>query len=175
MKRIAILGIITLFVFVSCKKSGTDTNYHVSITVDGVTKTYTGYVRAGLDTTAGYKTLTVIGADSSTAFNNYFGFYLDNSGNNSSPITAGQYDDTSTDFILLANFTKNAVEYEAGQSVAEDAAVASITINHFKVTITSMSNGTIRGTFSGDFFEDGDVQSGTKLSITNGEFYLILQ
>jgi hypothetical protein len=51
--------------------------------------------------------------------------------------------------------------------------VCGVTIpNHFKVTISSIVGNAARGTFSGDYYADGDVQSGTKLTITNGDFYV---
>ena len=174
MKRILITVAIALLIFNSCSKSGSDSNYHVSFSVNGSNKTYTGYVLAHMDTAAGYITLTVIGSGSAFSFDNFFGFYLDNySGGN--PIVPGQYLDTSTDFTLLASYTSTSIEHEAGQSVADDAAFYNIPITHFKINIIAMDANTIRGTFSGDFFTGGDVQNGMKVSITNGVFYVKFQ
>ena len=127
------------------------------------------------DTTSGYYTLEILGANSSTSFNDYLGFYLDNfpAGGN---ITAGQYEDNSTSYTLLTTYANNGIDFEAGQSVAQDAVAYNVTIaNHFKVNITAMDDKTAKGTFSGDYYEDGDVQSGTKLTITNGDFFVRFQ
>ena len=68
------------------------------------------------------------------------------------------------------------MEYEAGQTMADNAVAYNVTIaHHFKLNIISMDNKTIKGTFSGDYFQDGDVQSGTRLNITNGDFYVKFQ
>ena len=88
----------------------------------------------------------------------------------------GQYTDAMTDYTLLSNCTVNGVEHDAGQTVASEAVINNITItNHFKVNITSITSTTISGTFSGDFYQDGDVVNGTKLTITNGDFFVLRQ
>ena len=78
---------------------------------------------------------------------------------------------------MLSTFQNvaNGNEYESGQTVADDAATNNSTIaNHFKVNITSIDGKTAKGTFSGDFYQDGDVTR-NKISITNGEFYVKFQ
>jgi hypothetical protein len=173
MKKLSFIAIACLLLFGSCQKeNGQDNNYHVSFTVDGVNKKYTGYVFAHLDTISGYVELSTGGADSPVSFDNYIGFYINNSPGNSN-ITSGQYEDNSAGFTVLSTYAVNSVEYEAGQSVAEDAVFYNVTIpNHFKVIITSMDKKTMRGTFSGDYYKNGDVRNGPKVSITNGDFYL---
>jgi hypothetical protein len=176
MKKIAASALLFIILFVSCQKEknrqNTDTNYHVSFTVDGSKKTFTGYAVAHTDTISGYVSLTILGAPGENSFDNYMGVYLDNfpaKGN----ITSGQYLDNGTNFTLLTTYVVNGVEYESGVSVAEDAVTENVTIaNHFKLNITSMDKNTARGTFSGDYFSDGDPKDGTKLTITNGEFYV---
>jgi len=175
MKKLSVITILFLLIFESCKKDDSEGNYHVSFTVDGVNKTYTGHVLAHTDTTAGYTTLTILGATSSFSFDDYLGIYLDNypGGVN---ITPGQYEDNFTNFTLLTTYTNNSMEYEAGQTMADNAVAYNVTIaHHFKLNIISMDNNTIKGTFSGDYFQDGDVQSGTRLNITNGDFYVKFQ
>ena len=176
MKKIFAISLF-LIIFESCQKehSVTDDNYHVSFTVDGVNKTYTGHVFAHLDTIAGYIELQIVGANSTTSFDNYMGIYVNNFPG-SSNITTGQYEDNSASFTLLTTYANNAIEYEAGQSVAEEAVTYNVTIaNHFKVIISSLDNKSAKGTFSGDYYEDGNVQNGTRLSITNGDFYVPFQ
>lgn len=176
MKIHSIIAILALTILFSCQKNtSSESNYHVSFTVDGKAVNYTGYVGATFDTASGYIDLTALGANSSTSYDNYFGFYLDNYSGAKS-ITTGQYVDASTDFTLLGNYTIGGVEYDAGQTVATDAITNNVTIaNHFKVNITSLDRNTIKGTFSGDFFKNGDMSNISKVSITNGDFYLKLQ
>lgn len=176
MKKIISIAIISIIAFTSCKKGSSGSNkYHVSFTVNGTNKVFTGYVAAHFDTTLNTVSLTVLGADSSTAFDNYFGFYLDNY-TGGAPIISGQYTDAMTNYTLLSNYTVNGVEHDAGQTVASEAVINNVTIaNHFKATITSITSTTVSGTFSGDFYQDGDVVNGTKLTITNGDFYVLRQ
>src|SRR5258706_6787626 len=176
MKIISVGALVLPVVFGSCSKEhGSDENYHVSFAVDGVSKTYTAHVLAHRDTTAGYFSITILATNSATSFDNYMGIYLDNSPGHGNFI-AGQYADNSTTFTVLTNYTNNSIEYDAGQSVADDAATYNVTIaHHLKVVITSIDKNTVRGTFSGDHYKDGDVRGTTKLNITNGDFYANVQ
>lgn len=103
------------------------------------------------------------------------GLYIDNTPDNTHDIGEGFYEDTHPFFSVLSTYSNNNIDYEAGESVADDAATHSITINHFTIQITSMDDETVSGVFTGDYYADGNVQSGTKLSITNGEFHVKLQ
>lgn len=172
MKKISIAILAFFIVLSSCKKDKGDEKYHVSFMVNGVTKTYTGYAVVHTETIGGNTTLTILGANSATSYDDYMGIYIDNSptGDN---ITAGQYEDNSAGFVLLTTYSNTGIDYEAGLSVAEDAVFYNVPIaNHFKVNISSMDGNTAKGTFSGDYYADGNVQSGTKLTVTNGEFYV---
>jgi hypothetical protein len=179
MKKNPVIIFLLLIAFVSCEKEKSfkapDTNYHLSFTVDGVNKIYTGHVLAHTDTAAGYTTLTILGTNTPTSVDDYLGIYLDNFPDKGI-IKAGVYEDNSPSFTLLTTYANSAKEYEAGLSVAEDAVTDNVTIaNHFKINITAMDKITARGTFSGDYFEDGDAKNGTKLNITNGDFYVKFQ
>jgi len=175
MKRYSVIAVLTFILFGACNKEKGDENYHVSFKVDGVSKTYTANVLAHADTTGSYMSLTILGADSPTSFDNYMSIYLDNSPGNGN-INAGQYQDNSANFSLVTTYNKNGIEYKAGQSVAEDGVYYNVIIaHHFKVTITSIDKTTIRGTFSGDYYRDGDVQSTTKLNVTDGDFFVKFQ
>jgi hypothetical protein len=177
MKKLSALAISALILFSSCKKEGSgNDNYHVSFTVDGVSKSYTGYAIAHGDTTGSDIELTILGAKSVNSYDDYFGIYINNypGGGN---IPAGQYSDNSADFTVLSTFQNgsNGNEYEAGQTMADDAVYYNVPIaNHFKVNIISMDGKTARGTFSGDYYQDGDIRS-NKISITNGDFYVKFQ
>jgi hypothetical protein len=178
MKKLIGFALLTVIILVSCAKEKgrqqgqQDNNYHFNFTVNGTKKSFTGYIAAHTDTTNGFVELMILGAPAVTSYDNYLGLYLSNDpakGN----IGTGQYLDNSTNYTLLTTYEISAVPYEAGQSVAEDAVTDNVTIaNHFKLNITSMDKNTIRGTFSGDYFQDGSAKNGTKLSITDGDFYV---
>lgn len=171
MKKITLLVLAVCSLLASCKKN-TDATYYVKFSVNGNSKEYTGHVFAHTDFAGGFTTLTILGSTSSISYDNFFGMYIGNfpSGN---PIGPGEYKDTSGNFTVLATYVNNGTEeYEAGSSMAEDAVSYGVVIpNHFKMNITEQNSETTRGTFSGDFFQDGNVQTGTRISITNGEFY----
>ncbi|HEX7845561.1 MAG TPA: hypothetical protein VF476_07125 [Chitinophagaceae bacterium] len=169
MKKIILLFIPVLIIFSGCKKDKDD-EYYVSFTVNGTPKKFTGYPIGSLQESGVVKELYIIGAASALADDDYLGIYMNNYpafGN----FTPGEYTDGSTTFTVLATYENGGFSYEAGQSVAEEAVTHNVTIaNHFKVTITHMDDKVMRGTFSGDFYEDGNVQTGTKISIANGQF-----
>ncbi len=171
MKKINLLLLLFVASLLSCKKN-TEEKYHLSFSVDGTNKVYTGYINAHTSIGGGFTTLTIFGADSTNVLEDFFVIYLSNMPGGS-PVSSREYSDTSPDFRLTASYSlKNSGIYDAGKTVAEDAAANSITIiNHFKVTITSTNSETVRGTFSGDFYKGGNVQTGAKITITNGDFY----
>lgn len=175
MKKFSVAVFSLFIVLSSCKKDKSDENYHVSFTVNGVNKTYTAFAVVHKETISGNTTLTIIGGNSPTSFDDNMGIYLDNSPTGAD-ITTGQYEDNSATFTVLTTYTNGGTDYESGQSVAEDAVFYNVPIaNHFKVIISSMDGNSAKGTFSGDYYADGDVQAGTKLTITNGDFYVKVQ
>ena len=172
MKKISI-AICLLVILSSCKKEDSGSSYHVSFSIDGVKKTFTGYAVAHKEDVSGDIELTILGSKTALSFDDYFGIYINNypGGGN---IPAGEYQDNSTDFTVLSTFQNiaNGNEYESGQTVADDGIYYNIPIaNHFKVNITSMDSKTAKGTFSGDYYQDGDVHN-NKISITNGDFFV---
>lgn len=176
MKKLTLIALVFAIIFSSCSKGhGNDDNFHVNFTLDGVNKSYTGHVVAHRDTTSGFYELTIIGATTATSFDDYMGIYINNDPSHAN-FALGNYPDNSTTFTVLTTHNKNGIEYEAGQSVAQDAVTYGVSIaHHFKVTITSIDNTTIRGTFSGDYYQGGDVQGTSKLNVTNGDFYAKFQ
>jgi len=175
MKKVFVIVSCILVLFTSCKKEKSD-NYHVSFSVNGVTKTYTGYVAAHTENVSGDIELIILGANTMTSFDDNIGIYINNypGGGN---IPAGEYRDNSTSFTVLSTYENIADgnSYESGQTVAENAIADNVTIaNHFKVNITSMDSKTAKGTFSGDYYVDGDVHN-QKITITNGDFYVKFQ
>jgi len=177
MKKVFHILLLPTILFLSCsKESDSDENYHVSFTVNGVAKTYTAHTLAHLqDAGGGNLELTILGAANSTSYDDYLGIYINNSPGGGA-IQAGQYNDNTPDRIVLTTYENGGSAYEAGHTVAEQGVIYNVPIaNHFKVTITELTtNGVARGTFSGDYYKDGDVHS-TKISIMNGEFYVKFQ
>jgi hypothetical protein len=175
MKILSFIALFCIVLLVSCSKEKGNDNFHVSFKVDGTDKTFTGYVVAHRDTITGFYTLEVIGATTMTSFGDYMGIYINNDPGHGN-FNPGDYKDNSATFTVLANYVNNSISYDAGQSIAQDAVSYNVTIAHpFKVTITDINTSTIRGTFSGDFYKDGDVQGSAKVYITNGDFYAKFQ
>lgn len=175
MKKLLLFSVVLSLVITSCKKDKGNDDYYFRFTVDGTAKAYSGFIAAHLDSSAGYVELTLLGANSQTSFDDNMGIYI-NDFPAQKEIKPGVYPDNSSDFTVLTTYTNSNVDYEAGQSVAEEGVLWNVPItNHFKVTITTLSKESVSGTFSGDYYEDGDVRTGTKLVITNGAFHLKFQ
>lgn len=174
MKKTILAAALLVITFAGCKKDN-DEDFHVSFSVNGTSKSYTGHVFAHKESVSGFTTLVVNGSTSATSYDDYLGIYLDNYPAGAS-FAAGEYIDAGTAYSLLTTYQNSGSEYEAGQSTAQDAVSYGVTItNHFKVSITQLDAETIRGTFSGDYYPNGNVRSAGKIAITNGEFYAKFQ
>jgi hypothetical protein len=162
--------------FLSCRKERSNNNneaFYVTCTVDGTPMKFNGYVFCHYEWAGGYKAVTINGATGMSSTAASVGFVITNYPGADS-INTGTYTDASTDFELLASYAPNisAIAYDAGTTVFNEAKLTgTIIANHFTVKITSLNNQTAKGTFSGDFYYDGDP-SGAKKTITNGEFYV---
>jgi hypothetical protein len=164
--------------FLSCKKeqSGSNNNdaYYVTCTIDGKVMKFNGYLFCHYEWSGGYKSVTINGATDLSSTAAYVGFVITNIPSRDS-INAGTYTDASTNFEVLAAHSPNIssnIDYHAGTTLYNEAMLAGVTItNRFTVKITSINNQTAKGTFSGDFYYDGDP-TGAKKTITNGEFYV---
>ncbi len=103
----------------------------------------------------------------------------------SDSISTGTYTDSSSngtyglyaDYIPYPTIASPANIYMAGHGVYIDGVQKGIQLSHhFTVTITSISDGTIKGTFSGDFYQyDTDITQAKIMNITDGDFYLKIQ
>jgi hypothetical protein len=175
MKKIFLILLLPVVLFLSCNKEYNH-NYYFRFKADGTDKNYTGYILAHLeDLGSGDFELTILGAPNANSFDDYLGIYINNSPGGGT-ITAGQYNDNSTTRVVLSTYGKGTIGYEAGTTMYEEAVANNVTItNHFTGNITELNtSGNARGTFSGDYYPDGDIH-GTKISITNGEFYVKFQ
>jgi len=180
MKTIFVLPIITILLFSiwSCKKSSSKpagTSYFISAMVGGSAKTFNVSALAADTTLSGGSTgIVIIGLSDSTGSPAAFDLTISNSPG-LKPITTGTYTDTSTSYTLNSDYYSNyyaTMSFNAGTGFASIASGAGISItNHLKVVITSLSSTEIKGTFSGDYYFDGDP-SASATTITNGSFYL---
>jgi hypothetical protein len=173
MKKILLSTLVLFGLLCACKKD--NESYYLRCNIDGVARTFNvmKFARQETDPASGRKGIGIGGLATSDSDGDWFGFWLDNipSGNE---IVAGTYTGTSADFGLLGTFTDAAAGHDwyGGSSVEEDAVTYGVTItSHFTVTVQQVDGKTYKGTFSGDFYADGDPREAKK-SITNGEFYL---
>lgn len=101
-------------------------------------------------------------------------------------ITVGSYTDSSSndaysvfaDYIPLPDIQLSQGDiYMAGDGVYTDGIQQGVQLtHHLTINVTSIENGTIKGTFNGDFYEyDSDIRQAKITSITDGEFYLKIQ
>jgi hypothetical protein len=171
MKKLSLILLAFACTFLSCKKS--NDSYYFRCHIDGAARTFNVGTYAHKEIENGITAYLTGGFATSSTSGDWIGIYIDNS-SSSDDITTGVYEDSSPDFIVLGTFTDATatIDYESGTSMYEDAITYGHTItNHLKVTIQSIDGNTMKGTFSGDFYPDGNL-NGTKKSITNGEFYL---
>jgi hypothetical protein len=174
MKKWYLFCIVAVCALVSCKKDKDDDSFHITCKIDGVSKTFNEAI-VGIKGTPEAKGIVISGASKLSADAEGFAFIL-NEIDNENNIAAGTYTDESTTFQLLANYYggSDAFDYHAGTEMyAESVHYNTPIVNHFIVAVTSIDNNTVRGTFSGDFYLDGDVK-GQKRSVTDGSFYVKL-
>ena len=157
---------------VSCKKSNTGSSgYHVTASADGSGKAFNTAPVATKLTNTGVTQITVDGF--TTAGGESISLIIDNFPSGK-PIVAGTYTDTTSDFEVALFYTQNLTAgYAGGTSVT---AGAGVTIqNHVKIVIASIdTTSSIKGTFSGDLFLNGDATAAKK-TFTNGDFYVKFQ
>jgi hypothetical protein len=169
------LSLLIALTFFSCKKDNTDTTYGIKCNINGVPKTFNIQMRAQRELDNGYKSVSFIGLNNSSSEEYLGGMVLNIP--SQKEITAGTYTDASSEFEVLFTYSLSysGPDYEAGSSLYEYAQYRGVTVsNPLKLTITSISNDVIKGTFSGDFYIDANPDN-EKKSITNGEFAVKFQ
>ena len=72
---------------------------HINIWQPYYLQSFTGYTFGHFETTGGFTELSMLGANSSTADDNYAGIYINNYPG-LLPISTGVYEDSSTDFTV---------------------------------------------------------------------------
>ena len=75
------------------------------------------------------------------------------------PIVAGTYTDTTSGFIITIIYRMNTTTTYTNSALA---ALGVPVVNHPKIVITAMDAATIKGTFSGDLYLNGDFTADKK-------------
>lgn len=166
MKKI-VLFVALIGALVSCKKSNSGSSgYHVTASVDGAAKAFNTAPLATKLTNTSTTQITVDGF--ATGGGESISLIIDNAPSGK-PIVAGTYTDTTSDFEVALFYTQNlTAAYAGGTTVAAGLAIQ----NHVKIVITSIdTTSSIKGSFSGDLFLNGDVTAAKK-TFTNGDFYV---
>src|SRR5258708_15934658 len=125
----------------------------MTATIGGTAKTFNVVAPVASKQTSGGQTIITVTGAASTSTGEAMILEIDN-GSSSKDIIAGTYADTTANFGVGATYSVNQTGYACGTAVV---AGASVTIkNHFKIVISSIDATTIKGTFSGDLFANGD-------------------
>lgn len=184
--------IALIFLCNSCTKkqmAQIDNGYHINFTMNGVTQRFdqadTCQITKDNSSTPAMQDLSIRGHNSLMAMGR--APIIELAIVSSDPITTGTYVDSSSndnyavyaDYIPFAGITSmpGSNLYMAGDGVYTDGIQKGVQLSHhLTITITSIDKGTMKGTFSGDFYEyDTDIRQAKIESITNGDFYLKIQ
>jgi len=168
-----VLFVALISALVSCKKSNSGSGgYHMTATIDSKGKNFnaTPPIASRLMSGNVLSDLTITGVLNPSTGESMI-LQIDNNFSDKS-IVAGTYSDTSTSFGIQAIYTVSlATQYYGGSAITDEAANAGAPVkNHVKIVITSIDDKTVKGTFSGDLYANGDV-SGTPTPMINGDFY----
>jgi hypothetical protein len=169
------LSLLIALTFFSCKKDSTETTYGIKCNINGVPKTFNIMMNAHREEDNGYKSVSIGGMNNGSSEEYITGIIINMPSQKA--IDAGTYTDASKEYELLFTYSLgfSGPDYEAGRTLYEEAQYRGVTIsNPLKVTITSLTNEVVKGTFSGDFYFEADPGA-EKKSITNGEFALKFQ
>ena len=176
MKKIVLFSFALTGLFASCKKSSPAApTYSVTATIAGTATNFTAQPPVATTQTTGNTTVINIDGLANASTHESIVITIDNF-NGGGPIVGGKYSDTSTVFDVNATyFVNQTTQYQAGTDVYSLASPAGVTItHHFLLTITAINANGITGTFSGDFFSNGDPTAAVK-TVTNGSFNVKFQ
>jgi hypothetical protein len=161
--------ICLLVAFASCKKENNDpdnSDYYISAKVDGVQKTYktnTVAVKLQVDT------IYSIGLSAHANATSEESFVL-NIAQVNKPITTDTYIDSGADDLIVVGgynpgTTDDTKVYGAGLQVDANP--------RLKITISTLTDKNVSGTFSGTYYDDGGDGSAI-IAVTEGKFNLPL-
>ena len=164
MKKPLLIAICILLAFTSCKKSSDVPANTISATVDGVDESFNTNTNAQLGTAIALNSvLNIAGSSASGTGADIIGMTIESNGT----IVKGSYSNSAVN-----NSTFTSMLYTKGPFLLSDPNIYSSGVNGnypTTITITSMINTNIQGTFSGKLlFKDGT----TVKSVTNGKFNL---
>jgi hypothetical protein len=176
-KKITLFSALLVCVFLSCKKSSSNSSssYHVTATIGGKAETFNVTPVATRLTNGGFTLIAVSGFAAASSTTEVLSLSLTNDPGQAT-FKAGTYSDTASGYAIGGVYkATTANQYVAGSSVTQPALGSGTPVtNHFSVIITSIDSATIKGTFSGDYFLYGDPTA-AKVTITNGDFYAKFQ
>lgn len=176
MRRILTLSLIGWVIFSSCQKEtskAVDTNYHITCKVDGQEASFNVGATAYQIDSLGETIIAIAGADAASTSPKVLSLAII-SIEPGAAITAREYTDTSTVYGIGSDYiVQNGIEeYVAGYDLPAIAQQNNVTLaNHLKITIKEITDITIRGSFSGDYYLNQDVNANRK-TITDGDFYV---
>jgi hypothetical protein len=167
-KKITQLAFLLAGLSFSCKKSNSSTSFHLTATIDGKAETF----NVNLTATRVGANVFFSGASSATASSDEALLFALIGSSRQPSFTVGSYQDTASSFDVQATYRQTlASQYEAGSPTAGTAlSTGTIITNHFTLVITAIDSVSIKGSFSGDYFLDGNPGNAKK-TITNGDFY----
>jgi hypothetical protein len=177
MKKQLLLGALAFGILVSCKKTTnshpSSNPYHLTATIDGQPQTFNQNVIGTRKILSNQTQINIQGANgpaggvipalsigwANTSVNVNFGI--------------GTWTDTSSIYTVYGVYeVTNSDLYESGTNSTGQASHDGIPItNHLKIIFTFIDSSTLKGTFSGDFYDMGTIP-GTKKTITDGDFYV---
>ncbi|WP_431214007.1 hypothetical protein ACQ86N_03740 [Puia sp. P3] len=165
MKKLSFFCVLSLCVFAACKKSGgSSSDYHFTATIDGQSQSFNTSPLAVKVSNAGVSMIAFEGfagnqSNPQVMAVSWNSFYA---GQN---LVVGTYGDTSSKYAIGGNYNPSiSVTYVSGSSIMTGG-------THMKLTISSIDSTAVRGSFSGDFYLNGDPSS-PKKTVTNGDFYV---
>lgn len=170
MKKTALLIAVSFGLFVSCKKnSSSSSSYHFTATIDGTAQTFNTTPLATRLTVYGITQIGIDGFSGSSSSNIQSLSIGWQSSTPGAKFGVGTWTDSSQNYAVVGVYAPVTLQdYASGNAVT---AGTNYKGNHLTITITSMDSTAVKGTFSGDFFLQGNL-SGTKKTITNGDFYV---
>ena len=171
---VAILLLTVVFGYTACKKEDTQgKKFYMTCKLNGIKTDFSGTTTGAIIHDNGYTQVTIGGFTDTTVNGHAIGFIVTNVPSQDS-IDAGIYADTTTRFEVLGAYDHmdGSLHYDAGTSMYQDLIHYGAPVhNHFIGIISEINAEGIRGTFSGDYYNDGDID-GDIITVTEGEFYV---
>ena len=183
MKRQLILAALVIGILFSCKKSnssgsgpaisGASSTYHLTCVIDGKATTFNAKVLGTRIIDANVTQVSVLGYTGESGSNiQSLGLTWTNTSADAT-FGMGTWTDTSTKYSVAGVYDITSTDaFESGTNATGQAFRDGKQItNHLKITYTLVDSSTLKGTFSGDFYDMGLIP-GVKKTITDGDFWV---